>query len=162
MSPGADLLQRVALFKTLGFEETLSLSAISRVEAREDGHVILHQDSLGQALFILKEGKAAVRRRDPITGEERELATLNQGELFGEMSLIEDQLVSANVVALGPVEVLVIPRRAFETLLASNERLAIKVYRCFCRALSEKLRRSNQRLAEANAINANAGNKAAS
>lgn len=152
MSPGADLLQRVALFKTLGFEETLALSAISHVDKREDGHVILQQDSLGQALFILKEGKALVRRRDPITGEQRDLATLAQGELFGEMSLIEDQLVSADVVALGAVELLVIPRREFESLLAKNERLAIKIYRCFCRALSDKLRRANQKLAEANAI----------
>ncbi len=161
MPPGADLLQRVALFKTLRFEETLALSAISHVEAREDGDVILHQDSLGQALFILKKGKAAVRRRDPITGEERELATLCQGELFGEMSLIEDQLVSANVVAQGAVEILVIPRREFHLLLGKNEQLAIKVYRCFCHALSEKLRRANQKLAEANA-NAAAGKKTGS
>ena len=148
MSPGADLLQRVALFKTLGFEETLALSAISHVEKRDDGQLILQQDSLGQALFILKEGRATVRRRDPITGEQRDLATLGQGELFGEMSLIEDQLVSADVVALGEVEVLVIPRRDFESLLGKNERLAVKIYRCFCRALSDKLRRAIQKLAE--------------
>lgn len=151
MQPGVDLLQRVPLFKTLGFSETLALSAISHVEKREGGHAIIQQDSLGSGLYILKEGKAVVQRRDPITGEVKELATLNTGELFGEMSLIEDQLVSADVVASGDVEVLVIPRRSFENLLAENDKLAVKVYRCFCRSLSEKLRKANQKVADARA-----------
>ena len=82
---------------------------------------------------------------------------MGPGELFGEMSLIDDQLVSADVVAQGNVEVLVIPRRAFESLLTLNDKLAVKVYRCFCKALSEKLRRANQKVAEAQAKMAKAG-----
>lgn len=148
VTPGVDLLQRVPLFRTLGFSETMALSGICRIEAKAAGAVILHQDSLGQALYILKDGSAVVRRRDPITGAEKELATLSPGELFGEMSLIDDQLVSADVVASTAVEVLVIPRREFETLLASDDKLAIKVYRCFCAALSDRLRKANAKLAE--------------
>lgn len=151
VQPGADLLQRVPLFRTLGFAETLALSAISHVEKRAAGAPIIQQDSLGQGLYILKQGKATVRRHDPVTGEVKELASLETGELFGEMSLIEDQLVSADVVASGEVEVLVIPRKAFESLLASNDKLAVKVFRCFCRSLSEKLRKANGKLAEARA-----------
>jgi CRP-like cAMP-binding protein len=151
VAPGADLLQRVALFRTLGFAETMVLSEICRIERKTDGQIIIHQDSLGQALYILKEGAATVRRRDPITGVEKELATLPQGELFGEMSLIDDQLASADVIAKGEVELLVIPRRDFEKLLAGSDKLAIKVYRCFCAALADRLRKANARLAEARA-----------
>jgi CRP-like cAMP-binding protein len=151
VTPGVDLLQRVPLFRTLGFAETMALSGICKIEEKPDGAVILHQDSLGQALYILKEGTAAVRRRDPITGVEKELASLATGELFGEMSLIDDQLVSADVVAKGAVELLVIPRKDFERLLSSNDKLAIKVYRCFCAALSDRLRKANAKLAEARA-----------
>jgi CRP-like cAMP-binding protein len=148
VTPGVDLLQRVPLFRTLGFAETMSLSEICRIEQKRDGNIIIHQDSLGQALYILKEGAATVRRRDPVTGVEKELATLLQGELIGEMSLIDDHLASADVVAKGDVELLVIPRRDFEKLIASNDKLAIKVYRCFCAALSDRLRKANQKLAE--------------
>jgi CRP-like cAMP-binding protein len=148
LMPGADLLQRVPLFKTLGFQETMSLSQITHVMRKDEGATILEQDSLGSALFIIKEGKAAVRRREA-SGEVRELAVLGAGELFGEMSLIEDQLVSADVVALSAIEVLVLPRRDFENLLAKQPALAAKIYKTFCRALSDKLRKANQRLAEA-------------
>lgn len=149
--PGVDLLQRVPLFAKLGYEETMALAQISQVEKRADGDLIIAQDSLGGALYILKEGRAAVRRRDVVTGEVKELAQLGKGELFGEMTLIDDQLASADVAALGPVELLVIPRRAFEALLASDDRLAIKVFKCFCRALSDKLRKANGRIAELSA-----------
>jgi CRP/FNR family cyclic AMP-dependent transcriptional regulator len=148
-TPGAELLQRVPLFRRLGFAETMLLSEICKLEHKPDKAVIIHQDSLGQALYILKEGAALVKRRDPITGVEKELATLPQGELFGEMSLIDDQLVSADVIAKGAVELLVIPRREFETLISKNDKLAVKVYRCFCAALAERLRKANAKLAEA-------------
>jgi CRP/FNR family cyclic AMP-dependent transcriptional regulator len=148
-TPGAELLQRVPLFRRLGFAETMLLSGICRIEHKPDKAVIIHQDSLGQALYILKEGSALVKRRDPLTGVEKELATLAQGELFGEMSLIDDQLVSADVIAKGPVELLVIPRREFEALTGKNDKLAVKVYRCFCAALAERLRKANARLADA-------------
>jgi CRP/FNR family cyclic AMP-dependent transcriptional regulator len=148
VTPGVDLLQRVQLFKRLGFAETMALSGICKIEEKADGAVIIHQDSLGQALYILKAGAARVRRRDPLTGDEKDIATLSTGELFGEMSLIDDQLASADVIAKGAVELLVIPRRDFETLLSSNDKLAVKVFRCFCASLSDRLRKANAKLAE--------------
>jgi CRP/FNR family transcriptional regulator, cyclic AMP receptor protein len=151
VTPGVDLLQRVPLFRTLGFTETMALSGICAIEKKLDGQAVIHQDSLGMALYIMKEGEAVVRRRDPVTGQTMELATIKTGDLFGEMSLIDDQLASADVVAKGDVELLVIPRREFEKLLASNDKLAVKVYRCFCAALSERLRKANSKLAEARA-----------
>jgi len=146
--PGIELLQRAPLFAKLGFEETMELAHISHIEHRDDGEMIIAQDSLGGALYILKEGSARVSIHDRITGEVRELATLRCGELFGEMTLIDDMLASAEVVAVGPVELLVLPRRKFDDLLAHNPVLAVKVFRCFCRALTDKLRKANSRIAE--------------
>ncbi len=146
--PGADLLQRVPLFSKLGFEETMLLARISHIERRRDGDLIIAQDSLGGALYILKDGLARVRVHERTTNQVREVATLVPGELFGELTLIDDQLASADVVAVGEVELLVIPRRAFDDLLSANQLLAIKIYRCFCRALADKLRRANVRIGE--------------
>ena len=149
VTPGVDLLQRVPLFRRLGFAETMALSQICKLEKKGDGAVLLQQDSLGEALYILKNGSALVRRRDPATGAEKDLAILTPGELFGEMSLVDDQLVSADVIARGAVELLVIPRKEFDELLAGNDKLALKVYRCFCTALADRLRKANAKLGAA-------------
>jgi CRP-like cAMP-binding protein len=148
MSPGADLLQKVALFKTLGFQETLSLAEITQLLKVPEGDKILEQDSLGSALFIIKQGSVAIRRREPVDGVVRELAVLREGDLFGEMSLIEDNLVSADVVAVAPSELLVLPREDFEVMLDRNPSLAAKIFKAFCRSLSDKLRKANTRLYE--------------
>jgi CRP/FNR family cyclic AMP-dependent transcriptional regulator len=149
VTPGVDLLRRVQLFSRLSFAETVLLSGICKIEHKPDGAVILHQDSLGQALYILKSGAALVRRRDPMSGTEKDLATLAKGELFGEMSLIDEHLVSADVIAKGPVELLVIPRRDFEAFVAKHDKLAVKVYKCFCAALADRLRKANANLVAA-------------
>jgi CRP-like cAMP-binding protein len=145
---GVDLIQKVDLFHTLGFEDTLALAGIARVEKFTVGAKLIEQDSLAQALYIIRDGNVAVTRRDS-RGQEDKLARLGPGALVGEMSLIESDLASANVVADGDVEALVIPRKEFEQLLDENERLALHVYKAFCRSLSARLRKTTIALSEA-------------
>jgi CRP-like cAMP-binding protein len=71
------------------------------------------------------------------------LGALGAGELFGEMSLVDDLFTSARVEAESDVELIVLPRGQFEQLMASDLALAVKVYRAFCRTLSDRLRRAN-------------------
>ncbi|MBI5544898.1 MAG: cyclic nucleotide-binding domain-containing protein [Deltaproteobacteria bacterium] len=142
---GADRLQRLPLFSALSYDETNELAALVRHESRRGGEVIVEENSLGSALYVVVAGKVRVDRTGP-DGTDT-LGLLGEGELFGEMALIEDLLTSARVVADGDVELLCIPRRPFELLLAKSDRLALKVYRAFCRQLSERLRKANELLA---------------
>jgi len=142
---GADRLQKLALFAGLSYEETNQLAALVRHETRPAGAVVVEENALGAALYIVLSGKVRVVRT---TDEGAEvIGQLGEGELFGEMSLIEDLLTSARVVAETDLELLSIARLPFEKLLAKSDRLALKVYRAFCRQLSERLRRANDLLA---------------
>lgn len=143
---GIELLQKTPLFARLGFDETQRLAELVRIERWKRGQLVVEQDSLGQALYIVRRGEVAVYDRDA-SGARHEVSRLGEGELFGEMSLVDDLLASADVeVESDEAELLVIPRDGFEKLVESDDRLAVKVYRSFCRTLSERLRRQNQRL----------------
>lgn len=145
---GVELIQRTPIFAKLGFDETHRLAEITKVERFTRGHLVVEQDSLGEALYIIRAGEVTVKRRDS-KGQRDTLVRLGPGELFGEMSLIDEQLVSADVeVTSDELEALVIRREAFEQLVKANDRLAAKVYRSFCRTLTDRLRRLNQRYAE--------------
>ncbi len=63
------------------------------------GGVVIEQGVPADALFILLEGKLAVWLR-PRRGAERQLATLNAGEIVGEMSFVDARPPSATVKAL--------------------------------------------------------------
>lgn len=143
-NPGSEMLQDTFLFRNLNFGEAQALSRLSHYERRRRGDVIIEEGSLGQALFLIQSGRVKVLKGEGARQEE--LAELGPSELFGEMSLIEDALTSASVVAESDVELLVIRRADFEKLLGENEALALKVYKSFCRTLSERLRRTSQEL----------------
>ena len=137
---GIELVQKIPLFRGLTFDETRRLFAIARSETRRGGEVIVEANAMGQALFIVKRGCVRVVRDGAVIGK------LGEGELFGEMSLVDDLFTSARVEAETDVDLVVLPRRPFELLVASDLILAVKVYRAFCKTLSDRLRRANAHL----------------
>jgi len=60
------------------------------------GHVVFRQGAAGRSCFLLATGAVAVLARQP-GGEESEVATLSDGAIFGEMSLITASPRSATV-----------------------------------------------------------------
>jgi len=137
---GIELVQKTPLFRSLAFDETRRLFAIATRERRRAGEVIVEANAMGQALYVLKHGRVRILRDGALVGK------LGEGELFGEMSLVDDLFTSARVEADSDVELIVLPRRPFELLVASDLVLAVKVYRAFCRTLSDRLRRANVHL----------------
>ena len=146
---GVELLQKLHLFKKLTFEETSQLGGIIEYLDLPEGHVVIEQNTLGNALFIIAKGEVKVTRDTDGDGQHtatEEIGRLKDGELFGEMSLIDDLLTSARVTTVAPCRLLKMPRDKFEALLSSDDKLAVKVYRSFCRTLSDRLRRTTAML----------------
>jgi CRP-like cAMP-binding protein len=141
---GADLIQDTFLFKHLGFDETLSLSGLCIKEKAKKGEEIIAEGSLGQGLYLIEKGSVKVCKKGK--GKVEEIAKLGRGELFGEMSLIEDQLTSASVIATTNVGLIVIKREDFENLISKNSEIAFKVYKAFCLTLSDRLRKTSEEL----------------
>jgi CRP-like cAMP-binding protein len=146
---GVELLQKLHLFKKLTFDETSQLgSIIEYVDVPADS-VVIEQNALGNALYVIAKGEVKVTRDTDGDGQHsatEEIGRLRDGELFGEMSLIDDLLTSARVTTVTPCRLLKMPRDKFEHLLAADDKLAVKVYRSFCRTLSDRLRRTTAML----------------
>ncbi|MGC4122924.1 MAG: cyclic nucleotide-binding domain-containing protein [Myxococcales bacterium] len=138
---GADRLQKLPLFGTLSYDETNALASIATQEKRAKGSVVVEEEALGLALYVVVQGRARVERSSQEGVDV--IGTVEEGELFGEMSLVEDLFTSARVVAETDLELIAIPRRPFEKLIEGNDRLALKVYKAFCRTLSDRLRKAN-------------------
>ena len=134
---GVELVQKLPLFRTLTFDETRTLFSIARTETKKKGDVVIEEDSLGSALYIVRKGSVRITRKGA------EIARRGVGELLGEMSLIDEVLTSARVVADEDTELLAIPRGEFEALMKRDTALALKVYKAFCRTLADRLRATN-------------------
>jgi signal-transduction protein with cAMP-binding, CBS, and nucleotidyltransferase domain len=72
-----------------------------------------------------------------IGGETRVLATLEKGDFFGEMSVLEDAPRNASARAKTDVEVVRINGALFDTMLKNNTEIAIRMMRKLSRRLRE-------------------------
>lgn len=81
------------------------------------GEVIFQQGDLGTSAFIIEKGKVEVSITQK--GKKTVLAEYNAGDLFGEMSLIEETTRSATATALEHTEVVAIYRSIFDKALDS-------------------------------------------
>ncbi len=66
----------------------------------DDGEFIVEEGATSSAFFILMRGSACVTHKDQ---PDKILCTLNEGDIFGEMSYLTGNHRSANVVACGYV-----------------------------------------------------------
>jgi CRP-like cAMP-binding protein len=91
---------------------------IDRFELKELAaeQVIVNEGDPGDAMFLIKSGKAEVTTIDPKDKRKLMLARLGPGEFFGEVSLIKNKPRTATVTALSDVELLTISKQSFDQL----------------------------------------------
>jgi CRP/FNR family cyclic AMP-dependent transcriptional regulator len=79
----------------------------------DTGDVVFQEGDKGSEMFIVQEGKVVVTRK--VAGSDVFLATLERGEFFGEMALLESLPRTATCRAVGATRLLAI--RTGELLL---------------------------------------------
>src|SRR5437660_7011842 len=92
----------------------------------EAGSVIVSAEEPGDSLFVIARGKVKVVLYGE-TGREIILSLLHAGDFFGEMSLLDRQPRSANVVAVEDADLLSLDHEAFRTHLATHPTTALAV-----------------------------------
>jgi CRP/FNR family transcriptional regulator, cyclic AMP receptor protein len=127
-------LRSVPLFAELHEEDIERISQNVRTRTYPRGSVIVFEDDPGDAMFVVSKGQVKV----VLTGDDgREviLATLSEGEFFGEMSLIDDEPRSAHVIAMDDSDLLVLRREDFQHRLHESPRIAIGLLGALCKRL---------------------------
>jgi len=137
-----DLLQSVSLFFDLS-EKELGYIEEKMVSRRyENGNYIFLEESEGEQCFFVAKGSVKVTRLSK-DGREVILTMLNAGDFFGEMSLLDGESRSANVIALEETEVLTLNREDFLVVLHDYPTIAIQLVK----EMAGRLRKSDRQIA---------------
>jgi len=86
----------------------------------KDGETILRENEKNDRVFVIQDGRVKVTRHSK-SGREIILAELSEGQVFGEMSLIDGANCSANVIALGDVSLSILDKTALFKAFQANE-----------------------------------------
>jgi pSer/pThr/pTyr-binding forkhead associated (FHA) protein len=99
------------------------------------GDIVFSEGEIGTEMFIIQSGTIELLKE--IGGETRVLATLEKGDFFGEMSVLEDLPRTASARAKTEVELVRINGATFDAMLKSNTEIAIRMMRKLSRRLRE-------------------------
>ena len=109
----ADALRSNPLLSTLSPESRAQLGAAFVPVTVQPGETLLTRGQPGDALYLLLRGECEVFHTHE-DGRHSPLATLKEGALFGEISLLRSRLATATVRTLTPCTLLKLDREAFE------------------------------------------------
>lgn len=112
----ARLLAGVDLLRAVPEENQRELAASTATRVFADGEAIVRQGEPGQSMYVVGSGRVTVK----LEPGGHEVATIERGGYFGEMSLLTGEARTATVVARGDVQVIEIDAEAFRRLGTVN------------------------------------------
>ena len=142
-------LKRIPLFQGIKDDEQrlAGLARIVSLECCMAGQEVIKEGEQGDALYILNKGTVSVLKKT-LHDEVYTMVTLKEEEdvVFGELALMDEERRSASVTANTDCEFLVIRRDDFKRLGEEDPLLGLLVTREIGRALSRKLRKTDEDL----------------
>jgi CRP-like cAMP-binding protein len=147
---GLQLLLRAwggdAFFAALSSDERRSLMSHLLFVSVPAGRELIAQDERGDYAFVLLDGLVAVDRIQP-TGARARLAEAREGEVLGEMSLLDAGARFASCHTLSRVQLAVLTAAALDELAIEEPRLGLALMASVARRLSLRMRQISARLA---------------
>jgi len=123
-------LQKVPLFSGLTPARLVEVAENMKEEAHPPATCLIRQGEVGDKFYLIKKGNVEVYVDDRTTS--RLTATLGDGEVFGEVALLEDKPRNATVIAKDAVEVYTLDKAGFHHALAASEPMREELIKVFC------------------------------
>jgi len=92
-------LTAIPIFSHLSDEEAKRLAAFATETSLADGQILMKQGDYSTELIAIQEGTAVVIQ------DGKRIASLGEGDLIGEMGLIDREPRNADVIATSPMRV---------------------------------------------------------
>jgi CRP-like cAMP-binding protein len=138
------LLASIPLFAELSAEQLSKVAALAEVRSFGVRDVVVTQGDPARALYAIVRGRLKVSSCGP-DGRDVVLGIMAEGEVFGEVALLDGGTRSATCTAIEPCELLAVDRQQFMELLDQTPGIAVKLLQ----VLSGRLRRLSQRSEDA-------------
>ncbi len=129
-------VRAVPIFRELRDDFLVRLASVMDELSFPNNHNIFTEGQEGRSLYIVVSGKVRVHLAD------RDLAKLEQGACFGEMSLFDAEPRSASVTTLENCECLMLTQMQLYDAIDETPDIAINIIRL----LSRRIRELNQKL----------------
>jgi CRP/FNR family transcriptional regulator, cyclic AMP receptor protein len=141
----------ISVLKLLGFfrpftEEELKVLAAKMIAADfKAQETIFRENQIGDdSMYVIIDGAIKITKKTKL--EEKNLASLKNGDFFGEMSMLLPAPRSASAVTVMPCRLLQLLDRDYIAFKRDNPSIAVKLNEIFLKELIQRLREADKRL----------------
>ena len=136
-----ELLRRSRLFARLGDSEIGAILAHATVARYAEGDRIFAKGDPGNSMMAVLRGRVTITAPSQ-DGRQVVLTVMRDGDVFGEIALLDSKERTADATAATDCELLIVPRRSLFSLLERRPDLCIDLLIVLC----ERLRRTNEQV----------------
>ena len=138
----AQLWAETPLFKYIPKREIALLSRNMHARKYQPGEYIFHTGDQGAGAALLLSGEVEIRAGEVV------LATLKEGDFFGEISLVLDERRTADAIAVKDTELVFFLRPELERWMHKAPQHVARLSTNLAHILAKRLLHANQMLAE--------------
>lgn len=141
IKPDWTTLRDLGFFQDIEEAALREIAQITSLQTVERDEMIVRQNDPGDCMYIIASGRVKVVLFGD-DGKEVHLATLRQGDFFGEMSLLDANPRSATVIATETVDLIILKRESLLESLRSIPEIALHILS----EMSRRLRIADQNI----------------
>lgn len=141
-----EAIHHVSIFQDLTEDETGRVAAICGARSYSEGEVIFVEHTEGNELFLILDGEVTIQLELANQDDAMPLVTLGRGDVFGELSVVDEAPRSATARCARDARVLVLTKADFDRLIESDHDLGLKVMRNVAQLVSRRVRQANQKI----------------
>ena len=122
----------------------LESKAKSHQRTYKEGEVILEQGGQNASLYIIRGGDVSIVSH--VMEHNLEIGQLHTGDLFGDMSFVDTESISTDIVAIGDVLIEIVTDEDVEAIIKDDPMFYGRFYHALARLLSYRLRKKNDQM----------------
>ena len=146
VNPIIKVLENVPIFEYLTEKELSEVVRLTHERTYKKDENVFKKLAPAEGMYVILDGGVLITDSD----SETIFATLESGDFFGELALLDEEPRSASAISTMPSRLIGFFRTDLLTLMKRSPELGNKILLNLSRVLGERLRRTNQELASPN------------
>lgn len=147
------LLRNSEFFSGLSDEDLREIASRLNRRVYPPTTTIVREGAPADRMFIIKQGRVDIKKRESSLGIDLTLASLGEGACFGEMALLAEGPRTASVVTVMTTEVFVLIREDFAWILKERPGISLALNKIFAHRIEEMNARSGIGVASLSGLN---------
>jgi MFS superfamily sulfate permease-like transporter len=136
------------ILRGLSREEVSAFRRLATRRIYRTGEVIFAQGDDGDALYYISRGSVDITIHLEATGLDKRLQSLAEGNIFGEMAILDSKPRAASVIATTDTVCYRLGVAEFEKIKGDQPEAGMKLLNNFCKMFSERMRSANTIIGE--------------